>query len=87
MKVLGNFVLITPIEAKEEQTSIGGFITSSIDNSKMRYQEATVVQVGSDVTCIKEGDLIAFENSAGHSIRIDGVFYTLILARDIAIIL
>jgi co-chaperonin GroES (HSP10) len=87
MKVLGSFVLIIPIEAKEEQSSLGGFITSVIDNSKMRYQEATVVQAGTDVTCVKEGDLIAFENSSGHTIRIDGVFYTLILARDIAIIL
>jgi len=86
MKVLGKYVLIDPIPDKEEVTT-SGFIMSGIDVSKNRYQEANVVMPGVDVNCVKENDLIAFDSSSGHNIKIEGKFYRMILERDIAIII
>lgn len=85
MKVLSKFVLIEPTPSKEENR--GGFLIAATDVAKERYKEAVVIQPGVDVTCVKEKDLIAFENASGHDIKIDGKFYTIIQERDIAIVL
>jgi len=87
MIALGKYLLISPIEQLEEK-SASGLLLSATDTSKIRYQEATVVLPGTDVTCkVKKGDKIAFDSGAGHNIKIDGVFYRVILERDIALIL
>jgi|LauGreDrversion4_2_1035121.scaffolds.fasta_scaffold95570_3 co-chaperonin GroES (HSP10) len=85
MKVLGKFILIKPTPEKEEDR--GGFLIAASDVAKERYKEATVIQAGVDVASVKKDDIIVFENSDGHDVKINGEFFTLIQERSVSLIL
>jgi co-chaperonin GroES (HSP10) len=85
MVVLGKYILITPIEAKEEK-STSGLLLSAVDSSKIRYQFANVVQVGVECQFVKDGDLVSFDSGAGHEIKLNESFFRMILEKDVALI-
>ena len=44
-------------------------------------------KTGSDVSVINENDLIYYDKNAGHSMLINDVPYTIILERDVVVVL
>lgn len=60
---------------------------SATDKNELRYKKATVVSVGTDVANVKPGSFIYFDRAAGHSIRVNEDLYTVILERDIVVVL
>lgn len=84
MNVIGQNILITPIE--EETKTKSGLIMSATDAKELRYKKATVVAVGNNVEGIKPNNIIYFDKAAGHHIRIDDRMYTVITVRDVVVV-
>ena len=72
MKPIGKYIVIQPIE--EQLTSDSGLILTSADASNFRYKKGEVVKPGTDV-------------SAGHTMFIKDTVYTVILERDVVVVL
>ena len=53
----------------------------------IRYVQASVVSVGTDVQGVEEGDNIFFDRHAGHRIEVDKNTYHVIKAQDVVIVL
>jgi co-chaperonin GroES (HSP10) len=85
MKLIGLNILIVPQE--EETKSKGGLLMTASDTKELRYKKAVVVSVGNLVDGIQPGDIIYFDRSAGHSIRINEDLYTVITIRDVVVVL
>lgn len=77
-------MVITPIE--EQLTSSSGLLLSSEDAQSFRYKKALVIAPGTEVSSIKSGDLIYFDRNAGHSMMIKDETYTIILERDVVVV-
>jgi co-chaperonin GroES (HSP10) len=85
MKLIGLNILIVPQE--EETKSKGGLLMTATDSKELRYKKAIVVSVGNLVDGIQPGDIIYFDRSAGHVIRINEDLYTVITIRDVVVVL
>ena len=85
MKPVGKYSIINTIE--EEHITDSGLLLSAADVQEFRYQKGEVVKSGSDVTVIKENDLIYYDSGAGHSMLINDKPYTIILERDVVVVL
>ena len=64
-----------------------GLLLSQEDANNFRYAKARVVKVGSNVDVIKDGDLIYYDKSSGHTMLIEDEPYTIILERDVVVVL
>ena len=54
MQAIGKYIIIKTIE--EEITTKSGLLLSSEETSKLRYRKGEVLNVGTDVSHLKEGD-------------------------------
>jgi co-chaperonin GroES (HSP10) len=84
-KPLGKYILITPID--EQVKSEIGLIMSGSDTSKMRYKKGTIVKVGTDVASVSDGDTVYYDKNAGYSMMIGDVTYSVIMERDVIVVL
>lgn len=50
-------------------------------------KKGQVVRPGTNVDCVKEGDLIYYDKGAGYTMLINDIPYTIILERDIVVVL
>ena len=55
--------------------------------SGFRSQKGSVVNPGTDVRVIAAGDTIYYDKAAGHSMFISERAYTVILERDVVVVL
>ena len=86
MKAVGNNIVIIPEKVKTDKTK-GGLLLAENQREDIRYVEASVVSVGSEVNGVNEGDKIFFDRHAGHIIEIDKNNYHVIKAQDVVIVL
>ena len=86
MKAIGRNLII---QKKKEGTTKtkGGLLLAENQREDIRYVEATIVSVGSDIEGIKENDKIFFDRHAGHKIEIQKQTYHVIKAQDVVIVL
>ena len=85
MKPINKYIVVQKIE--EELKTESGLILSQEDAKNFRYAKAKVVKVGSNIDVINEDDLIYYDKSAGHSMLISDNPYTIILERDVVVVL
>lgn len=85
MKPIGKYILIKNIEEEIETSS--GLLLSADDANQMRYKKANVIKEGSDVTVIKEGDVIYYDKNAGFKMMIKSETYTVISERDVVVVI
>jgi|TARA_R110002050_G_scaffold278388_2_gene424415 co-chaperonin GroES (HSP10) len=85
MKPIGKYIVIT--EVKEEMKTSSGLLLSNEDAGKMRYKRGLVVAPGTDVTVIGVDDEIYFDKGSGFTMLIEDNPYTIILERDVVIVL
>ena len=85
MKPINKYIVIQKIE--EELKTESGLILSQEDAKNFRYAKAKVVKVGSNIDVINEDDLIYYDKSAGHGMLINDNPYTIILERDVVVVL
>jgi co-chaperonin GroES (HSP10) len=85
MKPINKYIIILPIE--EEMVSASGLLLSAEDSKSFRYKKARVIESGTQVDSIKTGDVIYFDKTAGHSMMIGQETYTIIVERDVVVVL
>ena len=85
MKPINKYILIYPVE--EEVKSDSGLTLVGEEADMFRYKKALVVKPGTNVTDITEGDTIYYDKGAGYTMMYDGKKYTVILERDVVVVL
>ena len=86
MKAVGKYIVVTDVEDKTKKTK-GGLLLSSKQREDIRYREAKVLKVGSEVVGIKEKDSIYFDRHAGFDIELQDDIYKVIKESDVVIII
>ena len=69
----------------EELKSNSGLIMTGEDMSNLRYRKSKVVSAGTEVDCVKNGDIIYHDSRAGHKVKLDDKVYGVILEREVVI--
>ena len=85
MIAIGKNVIIQPIE--EELKTQSGLLLTAADVGEFRYKKGKVIKPGTDVSEIKEGQIIYYDKSAGFSMLIHNDTFTIITERDIVVVL
>lgn len=85
MKPIGKYIVIKKVE--EQLKTKSGLLLSQEDASNFRYKKGEVVKPGTDVSVIKEGDVIYYDKSAGYTMFIKDTSYTVISERDVVVVL
>ena len=86
MKAIGRNLIIKKIKEGTTKTK-GGLLLAESQREDIRYIEASVISIGSDVVGVSENDKIFFDRHAGHNIEIDRDFYHVIKLEDIVVVL
>jgi co-chaperonin GroES (HSP10) len=85
MKAINKYIIIDQI--REEIKTSSGILMSGEDMIGIRYKKGKVVSPGSNVTNIKEGDIIYYDSTAGHTVVLGGDKHTVIQERDVVVVL
>ena len=86
MKAIGRNLIIKKKKEGTTKTK-GGLLLAESHREDVRYIEASIVSIGSDVVGVKKNDSIFFDKHAGHRIEIDKDFYNVIKLEDIVVVL
>jgi co-chaperonin GroES (HSP10) len=86
MKAIGRNLIIQKTKEGTTKTK-GGLLLAENQREDIRYVEATVVSVGSDIIGMKENDKIFFDRHAGHKIELEKQTYHVIKAQDVVVVL
>ena len=86
MKAIGKYIVITPVKETTTKTK-GGLILGEKQREDVRYRQAVVNNVGTEVNVIKKDDNIYYDKSAGFNIEIKNKLYRVIKEFDVVIIL
>lgn len=85
MKPIGKYIIVKTTH--EEMKTDSGILLSAEDADNLRYKKGIVVKPGTDVTVIEEGDNIYYDKTAGHTMLINDKSYTIILERNVVVVL
>jgi len=85
MKPVNKYIVIS--EIKEEIVTESGLMLTGDDTKDIRYKKAVVIEPGTLVDTIQKDDVIYYDGVAGHTMVIDGSQYTIILERDVVVVL
>lgn len=85
MKAVNKYIIIEKI--LEEMRTDSGLLLSGEDANEFRYNKGVVVNPGTNVDTVKEGDVIYYDKSSGHTMVIQDKKFTIILERDVVVVL
>jgi len=85
MKAINKYIIIEKIT--EEMKTESGLLLSGEDANEFRYNKGVVVNPGTNVDTVSEGDVIYYDKSSGHTMVIEDKKYTIILERDVVVVL
>ena len=85
MQAINKYIIIEKIV--EEMKTDSGLLLSGEDANEFRYNKGKVVNPGTNVETVKPGDVIYYDKSSGHSMVIQDRQYTIILERDVVVVL
>ena len=81
MKAIGTYIIIKPIE--EEVTTDSGLLLSGEETSKLRYRKGKVLNVGTEVDVINEGDVIYYDQQSGHTMLLNNEVVAIIRQQSV----
>lgn len=84
MKAVGKY-LICELVTEEVKTS-SGLLLSGEDTKGFRYMKAKVITAGTEVTAIKENDIIYFDKGHSFNMLIKDKQYTITSERDVVVV-
>jgi co-chaperonin GroES (HSP10) len=84
MQAIGKYIIISIIE--EEIMTDSGIILSGEDAKQFRYKKGQVKNPGTDVSFIKEGDVIYFDKGHSFTMMIDNHQFTIIREVDVVVV-
>lgn len=85
MIAIGDKIVIK--KSKDEVKVAGGLVMTDKSGSDIRYKKGVVVVAGMDVENMKAGDEIMYDSAAGASMLINSEEYTVIVRRDVAVVI
>lgn len=85
MTPINKYLLVEIIE--EQMKTDSGLLLSGNETDQFRYKKARVAAPGTNVDCVAEGNIIYYDKNAGYTMLINDVQYTVILERDIVVVL
>ena len=85
MKPINKYIIIKTIE--EEIKTSSGILLSANDVEELRYKKGTVINPGTEVKDIKKGDVIYYDKMSGYTMILEEEQYTIILERDVVVVL
>jgi|TARA_R110000851_G_scaffold280592_1_gene433878 co-chaperonin GroES (HSP10) len=86
MKAIGRNLIIEKTKEGTTKTK-GGLLLAENQREDIRYVEAKIISVGSEIVGVKENDSIYYDRHAGHKIEIEKKSYHVIKAQDIVVVL
>ena len=86
MKAIGRNLVIKKTQAGATKTK-GGLLLAENQREDIRYIEAKVLSIGSEVVGVKEGDIIYYDVTQGFKIEIDKNIYNVIKLQDVVVVL
>ena len=86
MKAIGKNLIIEKTKEGTTKTK-GGLLLAENQREDIRYVEAKIISVGSEIVGVKENDSIYYDRHAGHKIEIEKKSYHVIKAQDIVVVL
>lgn len=85
MKAVNKYIIVDTIV--EEMKTESGLLLSGDDANQLRYKKARVINPGTNVDTVQEGDVIYYDKSSGHTMILQDKKYTIILERDVVVVL
>ncbi len=85
MKPIGKYIIIQAIE--EQLKTKSGLLLTATDANEFRYKKGKVIKPGTNVNEISEQDNIYYDKSAGFSLLLNDITYTVITERDVVVVL
>ncbi len=85
MRAVNKYIIVETII--EEMKTESGLMLSGDDANDFRYKKALVINPGTNVDTVKEGDTIYYDRSSGHTMILQNKKYTIILERDVVVVL
>ena len=86
MKAIGKYIVIDPVKEVSTKTK-GGLILAEQQREDIRYRQAKIKSVGSDVKGLKAGDDVYYDRSAGFKIEIKNETWQVIKEYDVVVVL
>lgn len=84
MQPIGKYIVISSID--EEIKTDSGIILSGEDASQFRYKKGKVIKPGTDVTVIKEGDIVYYDKGYSFTMIIGAEQHTIIREGDVVVV-
>ena len=85
MKAVNKYIIIEKIS--EEMKTESGLLLSGEDANEFRYSKGLVINPGTNVGTVKQGDVIYYDKASGHTMILQDKRYTIILERDVVVVL
>ena len=85
MKAIGRNLIISKTKEGTTKTK-GGLLLAKNQREDIRYVQATVISVGTEVEGVNENDIIFYDRHAGHKIEIDKKSYRVIKVQDVVVV-
>jgi co-chaperonin GroES (HSP10) len=86
MKAIGRNLVIQKTKAGTTTTK-GGLMLAENQREDIRYIEAKVLSIGSEVIGVKKNDIIYYDVTQGFKIEIDKIIYHVIKLQDVVVVL
>ena len=86
MKAIGKYIVIKEVKETSKQTS-GGLLLAEAQREDIRYRKGDIINVGTDVVGVSEGDNIYYDRHAGFYVEINTEVYIVIKEQDVVIVL
>tara|TARA_R100000541_G_scaffold46003_1_gene53139 strand:+ start:73 stop:333 length:261 start_codon:yes stop_codon:yes gene_type:complete len=86
MKAIGRNLIIEIVKQGVAETK-GGLLLGEKQREDIRYAEAKVLSIGSDVVGIKEKDIIYFDKNNSHQIEIKENIYSVVRMDHVVVVL
>tara|TARA_R110000787_G_scaffold89177_6_gene188832 strand:- start:832 stop:1089 length:258 start_codon:yes stop_codon:yes gene_type:complete len=85
MRPINKYIIVKQI--KEELKTSSGLLLSADDANQFRYKKAEIIKKGENVNNMNAKDIIYYDKAAGHEILLKDEPHTIILERDVVVVL
>jgi co-chaperonin GroES (HSP10) len=85
MKAIGKNIVVKNVD--EEVKTASGLTLTGDDTNQLRYKRGIVIEPGTDVLTLKQGDDIYYDKAHGYTMIIHDVQYSIIQERDVVIVI
>ena len=86
MRAIGKYIVIEDIKVEDNKTK-GGLLLTESHREDIRYRQGKVLNIGTDVVGVKDGDDIYYDKQAGFKLEIKKDIYKVIKEHDVVIVL